>query len=103
MVKRSLRTHIILGLTLSTGIGLSVIAASFAGKWEASNQETQFQRESENLTAVLQRNLNRYIDVLAFLKDHYTVARGQVTRQEFKALVARPLNIYPGIQALEWY
>jgi signal transduction histidine kinase len=102
MVKRSLRTQIILGLTLGTGIGLSVIAASFVGKWEASNQETQFQRQTENLVAILERNLNRYTDVLAFLKDYYTVRQGQVNRQEFTDFVARSLNIYPGIQALEW-
>ena len=102
MVKRSLRTPIILGLTLSTGIGLSVVAASFVGKWEASNQETQFQQQIENLATALQRNLNRYTDVLAFLKDHYTVTQGQVKRQEFNDFVARALNTYLGIQALEW-
>jgi signal transduction histidine kinase len=102
MVKRPLRTQIILGLTLGTGIGLSVVAASFAGKWEASNQETQLQRQIENLATVLQRNLNRYTDILTFLKDHYTVSQGQVMRQEFNDFVARSLNTYPGIQALEW-
>lgn len=102
MVKRSLRTQILLRLTLVTGIGLSVIAASFVSKWETSNQTIQFQRQTENLTAVLQRNLNRYTDVLAFLKDHYTVRQGQVKPQEFTDLVARSLDLYPGIQALEW-
>jgi CHASE1-domain containing sensor protein len=91
-----------LRLTLVIGIGVSAIAASFVGKWEASNQNIQFQRQSENLTEVLQRNLNRYTDILAFLKDHYTVRQGQVKPQEFTDLVARSLNLYPGIQALEW-
>jgi signal transduction histidine kinase len=102
MVKRSLHIQIILGLTLVAGVGLSSVAALFVGKWEASNQEAQFQRQTNNLTTVLQRNLNRYIDVLAFLKDHYTVMPGQVKRQEFTNLVARSLHTYPGIQALEW-
>lgn len=102
MVKPSLRTQILLGLTLSTGIGLSVVAASFVGRWEASHQETQFQRQIENLSTVLQRNLNRYTDALTFLKDYYTVAQGQVKREDFNAFVARSLSTYPGIQALEW-
>lgn len=41
-------------------------------------------------------------DVLNFLRDHYTVAQGQVDRQEFANFVRRSLNTYPGIQALEW-
>jgi signal transduction histidine kinase len=102
MIKRSLRTQIILGFTLIAGVGLSIIAAVFVGKGEASNQEDQFQWQTHNLTTILQRNLNRYIDVLAFLQDHYMVMQGQVKRQEFTSLVARSLHAYSGIQALEW-
>lgn len=102
MVRKFLLTQIILGLTLIAGVGLSSVAALFVGKWEASNREAQFQKQTDDLTTVLQRNLDRYIDVLAFLNDHYTVMQGQVKRQEFTNLVARSLNTYPGIQALEW-
>jgi signal transduction histidine kinase len=102
MVKQSLRTQIILGFTLVAGVGLSSIAAVFVGKGEALNQEAQFRRQADNLTTVLQHNLNRYIDVLAFLKDHYRVMEGQVNRQEFTSLVSRSLQTYSGIQALEW-
>lgn len=102
MVKHTLHHRIILGLTLGIGVGLSIVAALFVSKWEVSNQQTQFQRKIESLTTVLQRNLNRYTDVLAFLKDYYTVAQGQVKRQEFADFAARSLNTYPGIQALEW-
>lgn len=102
MAKTSLRHHLILGLTLGVGIGLSIMAALFVEKWEASNQQTRFQRQIENLATTLQRNLNRYTDVLEFLKDHYTVAQGQITRQEFAEFAARSLNAYSGIQALEW-
>lgn len=102
MVKQFLLAQIILGLTLIAGVGLSSVAALFVGKWEASNQEAQFQRQIDDLTTVLQRNLDRYIDVMAFLNDHYTVTQGQVKRQEFTKFVSRSLNTYPGIQALEW-
>lgn len=102
MVKLPLRRQIIAGLTLGVGIGLSVIATASVGKWEASYRQTRFQRQIENLATVLQRNLNRYTDVLAFLNDHYAVTQGQVNRQEFAEFAARSLNTYPGIQALEW-
>lgn len=102
MVQRALYYRILLALTLGMGIGLSVMAALLVGKWEASNQQTRFQRQIENLATVLQRNLNRYTDVLAFLGDHYRVTQGQVKRQDFADFVERSLNTYPGIQALEW-
>lgn len=102
MVKLSLRHQIILGLTLSIGVGLSIIAAFWVGQWEAFHQRNRFQRQIENLSTVLQRNLNRYTDVLAFLRDHYTVTQGRVNRQEFTGFVSRSLHTYPGIQALEW-
>jgi len=102
MAKRTFRYQILLMLTLSIGVGLSIAAALFVEKWETSSQQTRFQRQIENLAAILQRNLNRYTDVLAFLRDHYGVAQGQVKRQEFTDFVDRSLNTYPGIQALEW-
>jgi CHASE1-domain containing sensor protein len=102
MVRRTLHYQIILPLTLGIGIGLSIIAALFVGRWEASNQQIRFQRQIENLATVLQRNLNRYTDVLAFLRDYYTVTQGQVKSQAFADFVGRSLNTYPGVQALEW-
>lgn len=102
MVKLSVNHPIVLALTLASGIGLSLLAAEFVGRWEVSNQQTRFQRQIENLATALQRSLNRYTDVLAFLGDYYAVSQGQVERQEFANYVARSLSAYPGIQALEW-
>ncbi|NES95139.1 MAG: histidine kinase [Desertifilum sp. SIO1I2] len=91
-----------LGVTLTVGLGLSALAALFVGRWETASQQTRFQRQIENLTTALQRSLNRYTDVLAFLGDYYGVVPGQVQRQDFANFVARSLSTYPGIQALEW-
>lgn len=102
MSRRSLSHPIIIGLTLGIGVGLSVAAALVAGRWEAANQQVRFQRQIENLTTALQRSLNRYTDVLAFFGDHYQVADGQVNRPQFETFAARSLQLYPGIQALEW-
>ena len=100
MAKLSISHPLVISLTL--GVGLSVVAALFVGHWQLSNQRSRFQRQIDNLTTALQRSLNRYTDVLAFLGDYYRVSNGQVNRLEFEQFSARSRQLYPGIQALEW-
>lgn len=102
MAKVSISHPAVLGLTLSMGVGLTILATFFVARWEVSNQQVRFQRQIENLATALQRSLNRYTDVLAFLGDYKTVIQGQVDRQAFANYVDRSLQTYPGIQALEW-
>ncbi len=90
------------GLALGLGISLSLLATFFVDRWETFNQQLRFQRQIENLGTALQRNLNRYTDVLAFLGDYYQVAQPPVTQTAFAGFVARSLQTYSGIQALEW-
>jgi signal transduction histidine kinase len=101
MDKSSLRHTVIVGFVVGCGVGLSMIAAFFVNRWEVSRQHNRFQQQIENLTITLQRSLNRYTDLLSFLSDHYRVS-GPVPRQTFEQFVARSLQVYPGIQALEW-
>ena len=102
-VSRPSTSHpIVLGLTLGVGVGLSILTALFVGRWEASNQQTRFQQQIENLATALQRSLNRYTDVLAFLGDYYAATQGNVEHEEFADYVTRSLYTHPGIQALEW-
>lgn len=96
------RQQIALTLTLTLGLGLSVLAAFVVSRWEISNRQSRFQRQIENLTTALQRSLNRYTDVLAFLGDYYQVAQLEVTREDFAKFVERSHSTYSGIQALEW-
>ncbi len=102
MSKAFLHRQAAMGLTLSLGIGLSVLATAFVSRWEASNRQLRFQRQIENLGAALQRSLNRYTDLLAFLGDYYRTEQLPVDRQSFGYFVERSLQTYPGIQALEW-
>lgn len=81
-----------LGLTLSLGIGLSVLVTSFVSRWEVSNRQLRFQRQIENLATALQRSLNRYTDLLAFLGDYYAIAQPPVNRQAFAGFVKRSLQ-----------
>ncbi|MEM6449002.1 MAG: CHASE domain-containing protein [Cyanobacteria bacterium P01_D01_bin.105] len=102
MAKSSFRQALILNITVSIGVVLSAVATLSVQRWEVSQQRNQFQQQIENLTISLQRSLNRYTDVLTFLNDHYGVSQGAVQQQAFDAFVARSLQEYPGIQALEW-
>jgi len=91
-----------MGLALGCGIVLSMMMALWVNRWEQLSRRTQFQQQSNNLTTALQRNLNRYTDVLLSIQDLYRVADNQVTEAMFGRFVQRALMVYPGIQALEW-
>ncbi len=91
-----------MGLTLGCGVVLSIAMALWVHRWEQLSRRTQFQQQTDNLTTTLQRNLNRYTDVLLGIQDLYRVADNQVTAAMFGRFVQRALVSYPGIQALEW-
>ncbi|MFQ3614515.1 MAG: CHASE domain-containing protein [Cyanobacteriota bacterium] len=91
-----------LGLTLAIGLGATGAATWVVGSREVANHRLQFQRRTDNLTTALQRNLNRYTEVLLAMGDHYRVANFEVDPQSFAQFVERALATYPGIQALEW-
>lgn len=102
MPKALLYRQAALGLTLSVGIGITILVTSLVSRWEASNRQLRFQQQTENLATALQRSLNRYTDLLAFLSDYYGVDQSPVERRAFAEFVGRSLQSYPGIQALEW-
>ncbi|MFL0658378.1 CHASE domain-containing protein [Cylindrospermopsis raciborskii UAM/DH-MRr] len=89
------------------GVTLSGLATLMISHWEKSNQQLRFQRQTENLTTALQRSLNRYIDIIEFLGDYYTTDYIQkdkkpIDRSSFNKFTHRSIQIYSGIQALEW-
>lgn len=94
--------HLPMGLTVVCGVGLSITLALWVDRWEQLSRRTQFQQQTDNLTTALQRNVNRYTDVLLAIGDLYRVANNQVTEDTFGRFVGRALVSYPGIQALEW-
>jgi signal transduction histidine kinase len=90
------------GLTLAIGFGVTSAATVVVGSREVANHRLQFQRRTDNLTTALQRNLNRYTEVLLALGDYYRVSNFEVDPPSFAQFVERALATYPGIQALEW-
>ncbi len=94
--------RLMVGLTLGVGVGVAVWLTVVVNQWELARRQQRFQRQIENLTTALQRSLNRYTDVLAFLGDYYAVQSPAIDRATFAAFVQRSLQNHPGIQALEW-
>ncbi|NJO86192.1 MAG: hypothetical protein HC818_06280 [Synechococcaceae cyanobacterium RM1_1_27] len=91
-----------LPLTLMVGFGITSAATWLVASREVANHRLQFQQRIDNLATALQRNLNRYTEVLLAMGDFYQVAELRVSPEEFARFVARALDTYPGIQALEW-
>ena len=89
-------------LALTVGIGLSVGAALLVGRWEHSLRQMQFQRQADNLATALQRNINRYTEVLLSVGDLYAVSSSEVSPTAFQTFVQRAIAFNSGIQALEW-
>lgn len=88
------------GLVLTAGIILTAGLADLVRESEQTQRQASFNRQIDNLTLAVQRSLNRYSDILAFLNDYHRVRQPQ--RQDFTLLTARVLKTYPGIQAMEW-
>ncbi|MBE9141355.1 CHASE domain-containing protein [Nodosilinea sp. LEGE 07088] len=90
------------GLILLVGLGTTLAATSWVNRWEQVSRQEEVQKQINNLTTALQRTTNRYSDLMLSIGDLYAANDNQVDAQAFSRLVARAVNSYPGIQALEW-
>lgn len=98
MSKRSLAFD----LTLALGLAATASIAIAVGSREIVADRLQFQQRTNSLTTALQRNLNRYVDILHAIGDYYRTEEAQIVPDQFGIFVARALQENPGIQALEW-
>lgn len=90
------------GLIVIFGLSLSLAATTWVGRWERLTRQSEFQKQTDNLTTSLQRTINRYNELLLSLSDFYRATDNQVDGLAFSRFVQRALGSYPGIQALEW-
>ena len=98
----SLSRHWPTALILILGLGTTLAATLWVGRWERLSRQGEFQKQINNLTTALQRTTNRYNELLLAIGDLYAVNTNQVTRLNFSRFVQRGVQSYPGIQALEW-
>jgi CHASE1-domain containing sensor protein len=90
------------GWILALGLGVTLAATAWVNRWEQLSRQTEFQKQTNNLTTALQRTTNRYSDLLLSISDLYDANNNQVDEPAFKRFVQRAVGSYPGIQALEW-
>ncbi len=84
------------------GLGTTLATTVWVGRWERLSRQSEFQKQTNNLTTALQRTTNRYTDLLLSISDYYAAADNQVDEAAFQRFVSRAVATYPGIQALEW-
>lgn len=94
--------HLPIGLVLVLGLGTTLVATFWVGRWDRLSRQDEFQKQINNLTTALQRTTNRYNELLLSMGDLYTANDYAVTEQAFSRFVQRAIATYPGIQALEW-
>lgn len=94
--------HLPVGLVLALGLGTTLIATFWVGRWERLSRQNEFQKQINNLTTALQRTTNRYNELLLSMGDLYIANNHDVSEQAFSRFVQRAIETYPGIQALEW-
>ena len=84
------------------GFSTTLVATVWVGRWERLSKQSEFQKQTSNLTTALQRTTNRYTELLLSISDYYGAADSQVDEAAFRRFVSRAVRTYPGIQALEW-
>ena len=91
-------TALILGL----GLVMTLVATAWVERWERLSRQSEFQKQTNNLTTAVQRTTNRYTELLLSISDLYDAANNEVDEAAFRRFVSRAVKTYPGIQALEW-
>jgi diguanylate cyclase (GGDEF)-like protein/PAS domain S-box-containing protein len=102
-VKTSLRPQSVALAALAVGLGATLITYYLAGRQVEREAHADFKSQASLATSVLQRRVQRYVDVLYGLEALAYHDR-RVTRPEFSRYVAA-LQIrrrFPGVQAVEF-
>jgi CHASE1-domain containing sensor protein len=89
-------------LILALGLSMTMAATAWVERWERLSRQSEFQKQTNNLTTALQRTTNRYTELLLAISDLYDAANNEVDDAAFRRFVNRAVSTYPGIQALEW-
>ncbi|WP_204141545.1 CHASE domain-containing protein [Halomicronema sp. CCY15110] len=89
-------------LILALGLSMTLAATAWVERWERLSRQSEFQKQTNNLTTALQRTTNRYTELLLAISDLYDAANNEVDEAAFRRFVNRAVRTYPGIQALEW-
>ena len=76
-------------------------AALSVSKLDRRQQRQQFAQQVDTLSSTLQQSIDRHSELLRSLTALYHVF-GSISETEFKTFMRPYLEVYPGIQSLEW-
>jgi hypothetical protein len=86
---------------LGLGISLSILAGVMLKSGQERAWEEEVRKLAQDRAEVIRSQVARSMEVLHAVAAFFD-ARGEVSRQEFKAFVERPLARQPELQALAW-
>ena len=89
------------GLTLTLGIGFSVLTFVVVWNWENGRRDYETNRRIDDIAIALERQLNSDLDVVLALSDYMKAFR-KVDQPSFARFVGRPLSVHPSLQILAW-
>lgn len=95
------RRYMTVGLTLCTGVCLSILASAIVWNWENKQLQIEFQERANSLSTALQRSVNENLEVVRSIQALYT-ASDQVTRKDFQKFVQPSFSRYSAIYGLNW-
>ena len=89
------------GLTLTLGMGFSVLTFVVVWNWENGRRDYETNRRIDDIAIALERQLNSDLDVVLALSDYMKAFR-KVDQPSFARFVGRPLSVHPSLQILAW-
>jgi len=95
------RSYFVVFVTLSVGVTTSLLLWQMVSGWEQTLRENEFQKWSMSYVSSLQKELDRYSEVLESTAALY-ISSSIVERREFQTFSKGLLKRHIGIQALEW-
>jgi len=100
-VLAKLYRYIPVGLTLTVGIGLSIVATTVAWGWSNHQTQSELQQRTDHLTTTFQRKIDEYYYMVVSLGAFHE-ASDQVQQEEYEAFTQHFLSIHSGILTLGW-
>ena len=95
------RRYVPIGLIVSIGCALSVVAVDIVDRLERERAEAQFNQAAADRIFAIQRTVDTHLEVLRSIVAFYN-GSNFVDRGEFATFVGTALTRYPSIHALEW-
>jgi adenylate cyclase len=88
-------------LTLTLGVGFSLLAFVLVWKWEDTRHDYETHRRIDDISISIERQLNTDLDIILALSD-YIKASSAIDDSSFARFVGRPLAVHPSLQLLAW-